>query len=483
MARSKILVVGDLMLDRRIEGAMTRISKEAPCPIIREGNWTEVPGGAGNLAVNLVHFFDPHHSGKVRVLGVTGQDHVCVALSRLLTERGCAVHTISAPGKRTTVKTRITCGGQQILRLDSEEDQLLAEGELASAVLHALNEHTDVMAVVVSDYNHGALAPTVIQTIMNACASYAVPLFVDAKPTRHAHMYARASLFKCNLSEALALAEATGRVHPALYAGNPVDQATCAARTLRENWQFATVVITMGADGCLFHDGLNFAHLPATAVGVADVTGAGDTFMAALVTRLVQGLSTEVACKHANLAAGLAVREHGTSIVTADEWEDAVEATGGIEAKLTTVEGTRHIAARKRRQGKTIVLTNGCFDLLHHGHLHLLAEARACGAVLFVAVNTDESVRALKGETRPVVPLAERLRALARFAPVDYVLPFDGDVNSVVRAIHPDVLVKGAEYANTTVPGADLVASHGGTVRFVPMVTGYSTTEILRAQG
>ena len=239
----------------------------------------------------------------------------------------------------------------------------------------------------------------------------------------------------------------------------------------------------MGGEGCLYHDGLNFGHIPTTPVPVFDVTGAGDTFMAALVTSLSRELCIEEACKRANVAAGLAVRQYGTAVIQADDWQDAVEAAEGWESKCVTLEAARECAERKRRQGKKIVLTNGCFDLLHYGHLHLLAEARACGDVLFVACNEDLSVQALKGNERPIIAEAHRLTALARFGEVDYVFPFDGDMNDVVRAIRPDVLCKGSEFQGANVPGADLVASHGGVVVFTSMAPGYSTSEIIRAGG
>lgn len=487
MTRDKVLVVGDLMLDRRIEGTMTRISPEAPVPIVRARDFYQAPGGAGNLAANLAALFDPSYSRgtpKVRVLGVCGGDQAATDLTRLITESGCALKMAHAPMGMTTVKTRITCAGQQILRIDGQEDELSSDSVLRTHLENALHDNTDVGAVVLVDYGRGALQPELSQWLMGTCAALTIPVFADVKPAQHTFSaYRHASLFRCNLQEAVAISTALGLCHPALLQGSDEDKAICAARALRTVGGFGTVVITMGAAGCLYHDVMNFGYIKTTPAPVYDVTGAGDTFMAALVTSLLQNYGLEEACKRANVAAGIAVSQRGTYIVSDDEWQDAIEAVRGWDAKIITLAGAQQRAERKRRQGKKVVLANGCFDLLHHGHLHMLAEAREQGDVLFVATNMDESIRALKGEGRPVIPGPERLRALAQFAAVDYVLFFDGDMEAVVRAIRPDVLVKGCEYEGTVVPGADWVAKHGGVLYFGGMVPGYSTTKIEQVEG
>jgi D-beta-D-heptose 7-phosphate kinase/D-beta-D-heptose 1-phosphate adenosyltransferase len=480
--RDKILVVGDLMLDRRIEGEMTRISPEAPSPIIRSRAVSSTPGGAGNLAANLAALYDPVHSrgaSKVRVSGILAKDQAGSELFDLLTSSGCAIEPAYCSLGNTTVKMRVTCGGQQILRIDSQDDWVSNEAGMKQHLTDTLHTGTDIGAVVAADYGKGALTPGVVEWITGACETIGIPLYVDAKPRRNIHLYQHASLFKCNLREAIELADKDGIVHAAL-AGEPVDQATCAARILRQRYSFGVVVVTLGDGGCLFHDAASCGHVKTTPATVYDVTGAGDTFMAALATAVSRGYGLEESCNRANIAAGIAVSHHGTYTVGDDEWQDAIEASRGWEAKVVTLKGATDRAARKRRQGKKIVLANGCFDLLHYGHLHLLAEAKAFGDVLFVACNTDDSVRALKGPQRPVIGQTHRLEALARFADVDYVLPFEGDVDTVVRALQADVLVKGAEYEGTKVPGTDCVASHGGAVRFASMAPGYSTSEIIR---
>jgi D-beta-D-heptose 7-phosphate kinase/D-beta-D-heptose 1-phosphate adenosyltransferase len=482
--RDKILVVGDLMLDRRIEGEMTRISPEAPSPIIRSRSFCQSPGGAGNLAGNLAALYDPVHSrtaSKVHVVGTLAKDQAGSDLFDLVTGSGCAIEPAYSSLGSTTVKTRVTCNGQQILRIDGNDDWVSSEEEMKRLLGDTLRASSGVGAVVVADYGKGALTPGVVEWITAACGTIGIPLFVDAKPKQNMHLYHHAGLFKCNLREAVELADSDGAVHASAVSG-AMEQAICAIRALRQRYSFGTVVVTMGADGCLFHDAVTLEHVKTTPATVYDVTGAGDTFMAALVTSMARCYGLKESCMRANIAAGIAVSHHGTYTVGHDEWQDAIETAQGWEAKSVTLEDARDRAARKRRQGKKIVLTNGCFDLLHYGHLHLLAEAKTFGDVLFVACNTDDSVRALKGPERPVIGQTHRLEALARFADVDYVLPFEGDVDTVVQAIHPDVLVKGAEYAGSKVPGTDLVASRGGVVRFARMAPGYSTSEIVRRQ-
>ena len=483
-SRDKILVVGDLMLDRRIEGEMTRISPEAPSPIIRSRGLWQGPGGAGNLAANLAALYDPAHcrnTAKVRVIGTLANDQAGSELLELVAKSGCAIRPAYAASGTTTVKTRVTCDGQQILRIDSNDDWLSDEVEMKRQLDQALHQDTDIAAVVVADYGKGALTPSVVEWITDACQTIGIPLFADAKPTRNVPLYRCASLFKCNLCEAVGLAASDG-VAQAVPAGEPVEQATRAARALRQRYGFSTVVVTMGGQGCLFHDAASLGHVPTTPATVYDVTGAGDTFMAALATAMVRGHGLEESCRRANVAAGIAVSHHGTYVVGDDQWQDAIEASQGWKAKCVSLAEAAERAARKRRQGKRVVLTNGCFDLLHYGHLHLLAEAKGFGDVLFVACNTDDSVRTLKGPQRPVIGQAHRLEALARFAHVDYVLPFEGDVEIVARAVQPDVLVKGAEYVGTKVPGADYVVGRGGELRFAGMAPGYSTTAIVRRQ-
>jgi D-beta-D-heptose 7-phosphate kinase / D-beta-D-heptose 1-phosphate adenosyltransferase len=485
--RDKILVLGDVMLDRRIEGKMTRVSPEAPCPIVRVSQFTQGPGGAGNVAVNLASLVA--HPGRVRVMGViggAGEEAGCT-LTQLLREAGCMVRLCNGLGS-TCIKTRVTCDGQQVLRLDAESPPLSADDVMYQALASLLHEQTDVQLVVVADYNKGAIPPGLAQWLVATCTRWGIPVFVDARPVT-IPAYTGASLLKINLAEAMAAGAEL--VHPALATPNKVDQAVVLAPWLCQRYRLGAVVITVGDDGavgwCPGQPGdLAIVDGPQTPCCVFDVTGAGDTFMAALATGFVHGWSLAQGIHRANLAAGLAVVQRGTYTVPRDEWDEAILEDSGWAGKIMSREDALLFVARRRRAGHTIVFTNGCFDLLHCGHLHLLQQARMQGHTLVVGVNTDDSIRRQgKGPGRPVLPQQARLAALSQLDTVDCVIPFDDtSVIGLVRDIRPDVLVKGGEYAGGRqggVVGEDEVAAHGGRVVLASMLPGVSTTGVAHA--
>lgn len=465
--RKPILVVGDVMLDRWISGSASRISPEAPVPIVNVAEITECPGGAANVAANIRAMGWP-----VWLLGAVGEDAERKALERVVQ---ADVHRlVVVPGARTAVKTRITVDGQQLLRVDEGHG-----GLTTSLVADAVQEVCEQVAmIVVADYCKGVCSPAV-RDVVTACMDRGVPVFLDSKGVL---AWQRATLVKLNYREAMDAVTTLEAVHPALAGDfSPVDQMETATRVLCDIG-FATAVVTLGARGAVYRVGEGpqaFGVAESAPQRVYDATGAGDTFMASLAVAYLEGLDLPQAVVRANVAAGLAVAEPGTAVVSRDAIDEASYQQTGWAAKLMSLEAACAFVARRRRMQQRIVMANGCFDLLHPGHIELLRWAKRQGETLVVAFNDDASVRALKGAGRPIVPESYRGAQLAQLDCVDCVVRFsDTDVTNTVKQFRPDVLVKSEEYRSQRIPGADFVASYGGDVRFAPLFGGYSTSSI-----
>lgn len=478
MSKTTVLVVGDVMLDRWIEGSMERISPESSSPVVRQLSTIQTPGGAGNVAAGLLAL-----GCNVLLAGVGGNDPAEVDLQFTLgslsgPDSPARLMTSLATGTGPTlVKTRITCGGQQVLRLDTEQLPLANEAALRDAIVVGVQAYCDrLAAIVVSDYGKGAMTPGLASLLLEASSRYAIPLLVDTKP-EHFAWYRGSSVLKPNLREATAFAK-SGSVHPALAVADPADQAVAAGMYIRDQVGIPNVIVTCGAAGLVWVGAAGYHHYTAAPVPVYDVTGAGDTVMAVLAAMSVHGWSHAETLERAVVAGSLAVQRHRTAVITRDELEDAMVARHGWAGKFMGPQAVKEFVARKRRAGLRIVLTNGCFDALHYGHLSTLEFAKQQGDVLVVAFNDDASTTALKGEGRPLVPGSYRGMQLAMTGVVDAVVEFDGDVEALVRLLKPDVLTKGAEYVPQAVAGADYVAQLGGRVAFAPMREGISTTKI-----
>ncbi len=471
--RKAILVIGDAMLDMRIEGAMTRISPEAPSPVVEYASTTRYLGGAANVAANIRSL-----GGKVLFLGIAGNDDAGKGLGWELV--CCGVDNKLLPlQEHTTVKTRITCGGQQVLRVDTTSPRPAEEQLNPVIVAELLKLQTlDIGLVVVSDYDKGLLTPTVIQMIKDYSICHGVPVFVDARPNK-LPLYNGVQMITPNLAEALQAADNAGCIHPGLLADRSNQAAVCAT-FLRERYQLAAVVITRGADGATYDAGASY-DVPTDPQQVYDVTGAGDTFLASLAVSFTEGRSLHDSVVRANVAAGLAVRQHGTVQVKRDAVDLACRAKLGWAGKLMTAdEMLPYICTwRRAHEFEKLVFTNGCFDLLHPGHMHLLRAAKAAGGLLVVAYNSDTSVGQLKGDDRPVIPQQDRGELLASLDMTDVVVMFEGNTEELIRRVKPDVLVKGAEYRSGSIPGADYVASYGGQLLLVEMAPDWSTSRIL----
>lgn len=476
-----VLVIGDVMLDRRMEGEMHRISPEAPVPVVHQKTVQATPGGAANVAANLAAL-----GCTTFLLGVIGDDLEGQWLRTLLAERGVQyLNLLTRRNLRTITKTKVTVRGQQVLRIDQEDGDLCGTNvtahaqEILAAARACLSLTPRVQLIICSDYQKGTFTHALATQLVELSREFNVPLFVDTKPGGVSG-FAGATLFKPNLSEARRCYAHC--VHPVLAEGQDEEAAVeLLSRYLYADYNFGQVVITRGGNGASFYNGTEFFTSSVSKQEVFDVTGAGDTFLAVLADTYLRTNDWPSAMLRANTAASEAVRHYGTTTVSRDQLDDAVMRRRGLQGKLLTPDEMVNFIARQRRNNKRIVLTNGCFRLLHHGHWELLQWARRQGDTLIVAANSDESLRLLRGADAAFIPQAYRGQMLASIPGVDAVVFFDEPVaEGIVRRLRPDILVKGAEYSNTSVPGSDWLAQHGGELRFAPMVSDAHVTSLLQ---
>jgi len=454
----RILVVGDVMLDRYWTGATERVSPEAPVPIVHVGAHEERLGGAANVAVNLSTL-----GAEVELLGLVGADEEARRLAAMLDTADIGNSLIERGEAPTVTKLRVLSRHQQLLRLDFER----GFGDEAATALTERFEATVAGAalVIASDYAKGALAD--MPRLIAAARAAGVPLLVDPKG-RDFTRYRGAWALTPNRAEFEAVVGPCG------------DEATLVERAerLRAELGLHALLITRSDEGMsLITEDEPPVHLPTQAREVADVTGAGDTVIAAFGAALTAGLAPAAAAALANAAAGVVVGKVGAASVTPIELKLALHAhgRGPVEEPMLL-----SLVEHARSRGERIVMTNGCFDLLHAGHVRYLAEARALGDRLIVAVNDDESVSRLKGPSRPVVPLADRMDVLAALADVDWVVPFSEDTPArLIEAVLPDVLVKGGDYAPEDIAGGEAVRRAGGEIRVLPLLEGRSTSSLI----
>lgn len=465
-ARGKrVICVGDVMLDRFVYGGVTRISPEAPVPIMRRSREAAMPGGAGNVARNLASL-----GLSASLIGVVGDDAEGRELAELLGNiEGIRADLIAMRDRATTLKTRFVAGGQQLLRVDAEDVGAIdvhAESEIIASIE---DEARSAAVIIISDYAKGAVTDGVIAAALGAGAAAGIPVIADPKGRDFAR-YGAVDLIKPNAGE---LATALGM---------PVetDQETEAALTAAlDSLPAGAVVVTRAAKGMSFVTrGSRPAHRAGKAREVYDVSGAGDTSIAALALGLAGGGDISDAVNLALAASGIAVGKAGTATVSADELLSALQMglrNGGVS--YLSREAAQAQVATWREAGLTVGFTNGCFDILHPGHLRVLEEAKARCGRLVVGLNSDASVRRLKGESRPVNDQGSRARVLSGLSAVDAVVVFEEDTpKELIEALQPDLLVKGGDYSIETIVGADTVTARGGTVHIVPLVDGQSTT-------
>jgi len=474
--RLRILVLGDLMLDKYIVGDVERISPEAPVPVLRHAQRYSRPGGAANVAMNLAGL-----GVRAVLAGVIGADEDGAELTRLLQETKIDCSGIGTGHRPTISKTRIVSRTQQMLRLDVESRDGLLEVELSDLLRRVEGSMAEVDAVILSDYAKGVLTEEVCRYVIALARSKQVKVFVDPK-SKEFSRYHGATTICPNLGE---LAVATG------VAAHETEKLLAVARDLAQQMEVEFLTVTMSEQGIRTFgggaggDGGNGAeyHSPARAREVADVSGAGDTVIATLAAGMAGGLSRETAVELANLAASLVVAKVGTVPVRAEEMVAELTASqrAGSTDKVLTAERAVERVREWRSVGESIVFTNGCFDLLHVGHVTLLEDCKRFGSKLVVGMNTDASVQRLKGPTRPVVGEQERAKVMAALGAVDAVVLFAEDTPlKLIEALRPEVLVKGGDYRIETVVGHEMVIAAGGRVEIVPTVEGFSTTNLVQ---
>lgn len=462
-----ILIIGDVMLDRYVWGDVERISPEAPVPVVRTVRRSEQPGGAGNVAMNIAGM-----GAKATLIGFVGEDAEGAAIETLIRRAGISAELLRVTDHPTTSKLRIIGGNQQMVRLDTEQ----IDGYPGQAYERLVEGYSSLVAsadaVVLSDYAKGALATEVCVHAIGTARAKGIPVLVDPKQ-RNFGRYRGATTICPNLSE---LSAATG------IPARETEALLGAGRKLVSELELEGLTATMSEKGIALLRETSTFIAPAVARQVFDVSGAGDTVVATLALSLASGLDLELAVQLANIAAGIVVSKVGTVPVTRDELMLSLMPQIELEAreKVLTLESLLPRIGAWRSAGERIVFTNGCFDLLHIGHITLLQDARREGDRLVVAINSDRSVHELKGPTRPIVGERERGRILAALAAVDAVVIFDEPTPlQLIEALHPDVIVKGGDYREETVVGANEIRAWGGRVKIVPTVDGYSTTKLI----
>lgn len=470
LARGHVLVIGDVMIDHYVSGRVSRVSDEAPVPIIHvaEERWTA--GGAANVAANIASL-----GGKVNLLGVVGDDPAASTLGSILSRRwtNVEISLVTEAGRPTTIKTRYMGGQHQIVRVDREQPAVIAEAteDRLIALVNTLAE--GVAAIMVSDYAKGVLTDRVLSAVMAAGRQKQLPVIVDPKRTGW-KAYAGAAFITPNRKELqLATQLPCGADAECEVAAEAAIEATGAA-----------ILLTRSENGMsLFRRNERPVHLAAKAREVFDVSGAGDTVAAAVSLGLASGLSAETAMQIANLAAGIVVAKRGTATATPAELlaesGSGHRALGGSQGALSLADA-RKLREAWEREGLSVGLTNGCFDILHAGHVDLLRQAAGACDRLIVALNSDASVRRLKGTQRPVQSEETRAAVMASIKGVDVVVVFEDDTPlELIGELRPDVLIKGADYAEDQIVGADIVRARGGRIMRVPLVEGQSTTRII----
>ena len=477
----RVLVIGDVMLDRYIQGEVDRISPEAPVPVLRHAQRYDRAGGAANVALNLAGL-----GCQTFLAGFWGDDAEQKQLASLL--EAALVDTLGMVSSSlpTCSKTRIIGRRQQLLRLDIESSDPIPQIELDRLTERAVELTAKVHAVVLSDYAKGALTAELCHAVTRAARDRGIPVLVDPK-THDFSKYSGATTVCPNLAELSLATRIPATDTPALLAAGQ-------ALVIEHELQFLTVTRSEKGIAILraptaphsiasAHTASTIEEHPARAREVFDVSGAGDTVIATLAASLAAGIPVSTAVELANLAAGIVVGKVGTVPVSAAELVALLTPSSGVVSaeKILTPEVARARVAEWRATGETIVFTNGCFDLLHVGHITLLEDCHRFGSKLILGLNADSSVCRLKGPSRPIVGERERARVMAALASVDAVVLFEEDTPlDLIRSLRPDVLVKGGDYTIDTVIGHELVQAAGGRVEIIPTVEGFSTTNIVK---
>lgn len=461
--QKNILVVGDVILDKYVVGDVLRISPEAPVPVLKYLENRYVLGGAANLAANLIG-----GQQNVYLMSVIGMDTNGDRLLEMLTKfKINHQFLIRNQTKKTTLKTRFLAqSNQQMLRVDEEDAQFITERQ-KNLFIEMFNNNCHLFdLVIISDYMNGVLEYDFTQCLIKLCQKKSIPLFVDPKDQR-LRKYENSTLLKPNIKDLKSLINSRDQT-----------QRREVFLSLKKELHLQYLVVTLGSEGVAFLDqDDNFCQIATKAKAVYDVTGAGDTFLAYLAVGFVNGLQIVDSIKLANVAAGIQVGKIGTSVVYLEEISEILNNSQSIKLKsLAEIKKIIKSFAGKKK----IIFTNGCFDLLHPGHISLFEKAKALGDILIVAINSDLSVKKIKGQNRPINSLEKRIKVLAGLTAIDYLVVFDDErPDRLIKEIEPDLLVKGGDYQISEVIGKDIVEKYGGSVEIIPYVDGDSTTNII----
>lgn len=458
-----VLIIGDVMLDRYWYGPTGRISPEAPVPVVKVEQNEERPGGAANVAMNIASL-----GGFAHIIGLTGQDEPAQVLENKLTSLKVSCDFVALPDYPTITKLRVLSRGQQLIRLDFEDK---FENTDANLILSRMETALPkVKAVILSDYAKGALEH--VQQFIQKARAANVPVFIDPKGADF-EPYRGATMLTPNMSE---FEQIVGKV-------KSEDDLVAKGLGLIEKYDLEALLVTRSEHGMtLLRRGQDPFHLPTQAKEVYDVTGAGDTVISVLAASVSAGKSLDEACALANAAAGVVVGKLGTSTISTIELAEAVHGSRDSEFGVITEAKLIEAVKQARARGEKVVMTNGCFDILHAGHVSYLNNAAELGDRLIVAVNTDDSVKRLKGPGRPVNSTDRRMAVLAGLGAVDWVVPFSEDTpQRLISEVLPSLLVKGGDYQPEQIAGGKEVIAAGGEVRVLNFEDGCSTSEIIEA--
>ncbi len=466
MKKLNILIVGDVMLDRYLYGSTTRVSPEAPVPVVHLKNTDYKPGGAANVALNVTAL-----GISSKVVGLVGEDESAELLHKSLADAGIQDGLIALNDAVTISKTRVISRHQQLIRLDEEDG--FASFDHSKLLTMVKQQLPDSTVMILSDYDKGTISP-ILQPLIQLAKSFQVPVLVDPKNADFT-LYAGATLLTPNMSEFEA---AAGKC-------SDENEMIEKAAQLIKQCDLRAILITRSEKGMsLVRDENTVMHLPAQVRDVFDVTGAGDTVIAVLAAMLAQGNDLEAAARAANVAAGIVVGKLGAASVSYDELSRAMQVKPGdvhTESSVVAEAELLRVVSDAKARGERIVMTNGCFDILHAGHVRYLQQARNMGDKLIVAVNDDDSVKRLKGDGRPVNTLANRMQLLAALEMVDWVVAFTEDTpESLICAVMPDKLVKGGDYQPEEIAGFDCITANGGEVIVLDYHEGLSTSNLIQ---
>lgn len=468
LSAASVLVVGDVMLDRYYNGDSQRISPEAPVPVVKINKIEDKAGGAANVARNIAHL-----DGKVGLLGIIGEDSNGSSLQQLLASEHIQSELVNQKHKPTIAKMRVVSRQQQIVRLDQEDTFSAEDAERLAEHFASIYQQYDV--IVFSDYNKGSLQQ--LAGMIKLAKAAGKTVLIDPKQTDFT-LYAGADIITPNLGEFRAAGGKT----------DSVEDMLSSARQLMKDADVKSILLTRSEQGMSLITQDEHFHFPAQVREVSDVTGAGDTVIATLAIMLSAGMALNDATQVANLAAGIVVSKLGAATVSPEELAAKINKDlfrQGDFYRTPFDKVLQHIRFA-RQNGERIVFTNGCFDILHAGHVRYLAQAKALGDRLVVGLNSDASVSRLKGEQRPINTLEDRVTVLGSLASVDWVVPFGDELSEndtplkLISAILPDVLVKGGDYSLDSIVGAEVVIANGGEVQVLTFVDGRSTSKVIR---